>query len=108
MSDKYDKGDLFEGDELTVTIKLENNTEIECIVLNIFEVDTREYIAVLPEDEECEDVYLYRYTQKDDGEPELTNIESDEEYEAVVDAFEEILDMQEFEEFLSEDDDFKD
>ena len=45
------------------------------------------------------------HTETEDGQPDLTNIESDEEYEAVADAFDEILDAQEFNEFFAQDDD---
>ena len=59
----------------TVTITLEDNTEIECVVLSIFEAGERNYIAVLPEEENEEEsqVYLYRY-EEEDGTPILSNI----------------------------------
>ena len=41
-------------------------------------------------------VYLYRYEEKD-GEPVLTNIESDEEYALAAQALDEILEEQELE-----------
>lgn len=89
----------------TVTITLEDNTEIECVVLSIFEAGERNYIAVLPEEENEEEsqVYLYRY-EEEDGTPILTNIETDEEYEIVADTFDEILDEEEFYEMNGEDD----
>jgi uncharacterized protein YrzB (UPF0473 family) len=73
--------------------------------LDIFSVDNKEYIALQPEDGEGEDdnVFLYRYIQDDDGEPELLNIEDDDEFEAVADAFEELLDSQDFDEMFDED-----
>ena len=37
-----------------------------------------------------------------DGSPNLENIESDEEYEIVSDAFEELLDAAEFDELVTE------
>ena len=89
----------------TVTIKLEDNTEIECVVLSIFEAGERNYIAVLPEEENEEEsqVYLYRY-EEEDGSPILSNIETDEEYEIAADTFDEILDEEEFYEMNGEDD----
>ena len=65
------------------------------------EADEKEYIALLPLDEkgnasEEGDVYLYRF-QEVNGNPTLDNIESDEEYEMVADAFDEWLDNAEFE-----------
>ena len=62
--------------------------------------------ALLPldgaEDEEGE-VYLYRYSEVD-GQPELDNIQDDDEYEAAADAFDEFLDGQEYDELVSEED----
>ena len=64
------------------------------------------YIALLPMDEEGNteegDVYLYRYVETPEGEPELENIEDDEEYEIAADAFDEWMDTQEFEELDEE------
>ena len=93
------------NEEVTVTLTLDNDEELECAVLTIYEVDGKEYIALLPiNDEENEDgeVFLYRYIETEDGEPTLENIEDDDEYEAAADAFDEWLDEQEFEEFEDE------
>jgi hypothetical protein len=49
------------------------------------------------------EVYLYRYNEPEDGEPSLDNIEDDEEYEIVADAFDELLDAQEYDELIGED-----
>ena len=94
------------NEEVTVTLTLDNDEEIECAVLTIYEVDGKEYIALLPLNEEGTeedgDVYLYRYIETEDGEPTLDNIEDDDEYEAAADAFDEWLDKQEFEELEDE------
>lgn len=98
------KEGLFEGGDTTVTLTLDDGSELECVVLTIFSAGTegKEYIALMPESEEEADgeVYLYRYAETEDGQPDLTNIESDEEYEIVSDAFDEILDEQEFNELF--------
>ncbi len=87
---------------VTVTLTLDNDEEIECAVLVIYEVAGKDYIALLPLNEEGMeedgDVYLYRYIETADGEPTLENIVDDDEYEAAADAFDEWLDEQEFEE----------
>ena len=92
-------------EEMTVTLTLDDDRELECIVLTIFEAGGRDYIALLPtEGEESDEgeVYLYRYSEID-GEPQLDNIEDDEEYEIAVDAFDEFLDEQEYDEIVGED-----
>lgn len=93
-----------EREEMTVTLTLDDDSELECAILTIFEAGERDYIALLPLDgaeaEEGE-VYLYRYSEVD-GQPELENIEDDDEYEIVADAFDEFLDSQEYDEIISE------
>ena len=90
-------------EEMTVVLTLDDDEELECVVLTIFEANNREYIALLPiEDEDNEeddeaDVYIYRYKENEGAEPDLENIEDDDEYEIAADAFDEWLDMQEFE-----------
>ena len=73
-----------ENESLTVTLTLENNEELECAVLNIFEADEKEYIALLPLDENGDNtdgqIYLYRFIDNgEEEEPGLENIEEDEE-----------------------------
>lgn len=101
--------DIYDMEETIVTITLDDDTEIQCVVLSTFEAGGRDYIAVLPEPEneegdEDSEVYLYRFEMDSEGQPILSNIESDEEYELVADAFDEILDEEEFFELYDEDD----
>ena len=91
-------------EEMTVTLTLDDGSELECVVLTIFEAGDKEYIALHPLDgQEAEDgeVYLYRYSEDENGTPDLENIVSDEEYEIVADAFDELLDTEEFDELVS-------
>ena len=67
---------------------MEDDTEVECAILTIFPVDAKEYIALLPLDEEGQnhdgEVYLYSFTRTAEGAPMLSNIESDEEYNRLL------------------------
>ena len=95
-----------EQEEVTVTLTLGDGSQLECVVLTIFDAGEREYIALLPMDSEETDegeVYLYRYTEDADGNPNLENIESDEEYDIEAEAFDELLDEQEYDELVGED-----
>ena len=95
-----------EQEEVTVTLTLDDGSQLECVVLTIFDAGEREYIALLPMDSEETDegeVYLYRYTEDADGNPNLENIESDEEYDIVAEAFDDLLDEQEYDELVGED-----
>lgn len=90
-----------ENESLTVTLTLENNEELECAVLNIFEADEKEYIALFPLDENGDNtdgqIYLYRFIDNgEEEEPGLENIEEDEEFDRVSAIFNEWLDTQDF------------
>lgn len=106
MSDFNKDMELGEDEELFVTLELDDDQELECQVIMIFEVNDRDYIALLPmEGEEYEngEVFLYRYDEDEEGNPMLDNIESEDEYDAVADAFDEILDSEEYDEIVGED-----
>ena len=72
-----------------ITLTLEDDTELECAVMGIFEVEDKEYIALLPlgDEEEEEDVLLYGYKEISEEEFELALIEEEEEFELVSEAF---------------------
>ena len=91
----------------SVTLSLDDGTEVECAVIRTFPAGDKNYIALLPIadiDEDESEVYLYRYSINSDNEPVLENIESDEEYEIVSDAFDEELDAMEYEEHYAQED----
>ena len=95
-----------EEQEMTVTLTLDDDTEVACVVLTVFNAGEHEYIALLPmegADSEEGEVYLYRYSETEDGTPNLDNIEDDDEYEIVAEAFDELLDAQEYDELVGED-----
>ena len=94
-----------EEQEMTVTLTLDDDTEVGCVVLTVFNAGEHEYIALLPmegADSEEGEVYLYRYSETEDGTPNLDNIEDDDEYEIVAEAFDELLDAQEYDELVGE------
>lgn len=80
----------------TITLTLENDTTLECNVLGVFEVEDKEYIALLPDEQE--NVLLYQYTSSDDEDVELTNIEDDDEFELVSKTFMTLIQEEESEE----------
>lgn len=107
MSDKSKNTTSFSSDDFdgTVTLTLDNNEEVECGIISIFDVEDKQYIALLPlegADADDGEVYLYRYTEKD-GQPELDNIQTDEEFEIVSEAFDEVLDAAEYDELVGDD-----
>lgn len=93
---------LPDEEDILVTLEMDDGTTAECEILTIFEVNEQDYIALLPLDENGEaneegTVYIYRYQEDADGNPSLDNIEDDDEYEAVEERFDELLDEAEFE-----------
>lgn len=95
-----------EMEEAKVSMTLDDGTELDCDVIAIFPVGDLEYIALLPdkpvEGFEDDEVFLYRFKELEGDDIELTQIEDEEEYEAVADAFDELLDEEEFNELDAE------
>ena len=96
-----------EVDDWTVTLYLDDDTELECRAVARFETQGVEYVALLPlegPESESGDVFLYRYVEDENGEPGIDNIADDEEYEIAADAYDEYLDDLEYEQLMGEDD----
>jgi uncharacterized protein YrzB (UPF0473 family) len=92
------------ANDLTVTLLLDDDKELECAVLKIYEANGKNYIAVQPlemVDDPEGDVYIYRFHEDENG-PVLENIEDDEEFDAAIDAFDEFLDELDFFELVND------
>ncbi|MGO4987620.1 MAG: DUF1292 domain-containing protein [Gallicola sp.] len=90
--DHCDHGHTEEGLD-SIVLTLEDDTELECGVLGIFEVpeEDRDYIALVSMEDE--QVLLYRYLE-DQEDPEvfsLESIETDEEFDNVAGIFHELF-----------------
>jgi len=97
----------------TITLTLDDGSEVVCEVLGNFNLEGVDYIALMPEDDD--EVLIYRYKQEGD-QIALEAIESDEEFNTVSEAFDELFceeedfddesdDDIEFEEDMDEEDD---
>lgn len=79
----------------TITLTLEDDTEVECAILTIYPVNKKDYIALLPLDENGQnqsgEVYLYSFSRTESGDPMLSNIDDDQEYDAAAEAFQAIV-----------------
>lgn len=105
MTDKDTNG--YDDEEMTVELELDDGQVVNCAVITILTVDKKDYIALLPLDENGNnddgEVWFYQYEEdenKPDDEPILTYIDDDDEYENVADAFDEYLDNVEFDEIV--------
>ncbi len=79
----------------TITLTLDDDTELECAILGVFDVEGiegKEYIALLPLEDET--VLIYEYKEVGDD-VELTLIEDDAEFEKVSAAFDEFFEEEE-------------
>ena len=87
-----------------MTLSFDDGAEIECAVIAVFPVGERNYIALLPFEDQGVDedeVYIYRFIAAENAEDvQLEDIETDEEWEIVSDAFDELLDSEEFDELF--------
>lgn len=94
------------NEELKITLTFDNDQTVECVCIAVFPVDGKEYMALLPLEEvgdiTTEEILLYRYTPSDNEEDLLLDDLSDEEYEKVSDAFDALLDEEEFAEVLDD------
>lgn len=107
MTKKNELTEDINKEEMTVTLELDGGQAVECVVITILEVDGKDYIVLLPLDEngdnEDGEVWFYGYQENPDDsseEPDLTYIDDEEEFERVADAFDEYLDNSEFDELL--------
>ncbi|MEA4973317.1 MAG: DUF1292 domain-containing protein [Candidatus Metalachnospira sp.] len=76
----------------TMTLTLDDDTELECVILGIFDVEGiegKEYIALLPQNDET--VLIYEYKELENEEVELLSIEDDAEFEKVSAEFDTIF-----------------
>jgi hypothetical protein len=101
----------YDDEEMTVELELNDGTVVNCAVVTILPVESKDYIVLLPLNENGKnkdgEVWFYGYSENPDDpneEPELSYIADDEEYEKVVDAFDEYLDDCEFDELIDDED----
>ena len=83
---------LQDMNEMTVTLTLEDDSELLCGVVAIFPVEDKDYIALEPMDQEKDEVFLYRLKHNDIEDIVLENIEDDEEFVSTSNAFDALLD----------------
>lgn len=83
-----------EDEETEVLVfEKEDGTEESFEIIGVFEVDEKEYIALQSENDES--ILLCKYIEKEDGDFEVEEIESDEEFNKVSDAFDSLIEEDE-------------
>ena len=86
-----------------VTLTLEDGKEMTCDVIAIFPCGDRDYIALLPEDDPDGDFLLYRFIDNGDGNYDLDDIGDDDEFDAASEAFDALMDDEEYDEMFDDD-----
>ena len=100
---EYDKYYEDDEDNLTVTILLDDDTEIECSIEAVFPVQDVDYVALSEIGSRTEEVFLYRFKQDYDNGISLENIDDDEEFEMVADAYDALMCCENTDVFFDED-----
>ncbi|MEW6696396.1 MAG: DUF1292 domain-containing protein [Bacillota bacterium] len=86
-----------EQDEV-ITLIDEDGTEHDFNVIDVIEVEGSEYAILLPVEEDSDEAVILKFANDEDGNEVLVDIESDEEWEKVADAWEEMVMAEEGEE----------
>lgn len=88
-----------EHDEEVIVLTDEDGNEHEFTIVQVIKVDEKDYAILLPlhGEEEEEEAVILRIDQEN-GEDILVEIENEEEFERVAEAWEELLDEEEFDE----------
>ena len=90
----------------TMTLSFDDGADIECAVVAVFPAGGKDYIALLPlegQGVDEDEVYIYRFIgAENEDDVKLEVIDNDEEWEMVSDAFDELLDSEEFDEIFEE------
>ena len=81
---------VYEDDAEFITLEFEDGKIIECEIMGIFDVDNKEYIALLPDDG-TDDVFIYGYKEISEEEFDLIDIEDDAEFEKAAAEFDRLM-----------------
>jgi hypothetical protein len=85
-----DNKNIIDDEPMIITLEYDDGTVVETEVMGTFETGGKEYIALIPDDG-TDDVYIYGYAEDDAGEPQLTDIEDDAEFDRAVAEFDKLM-----------------
>lgn len=84
----HDHDHNHEGEVDVIYLTFDDDEEVECKVLGVFEVENKEYIALLPSDED--EILLYEYKESEED-FDLIPIEDEKELDLVSKAYFELF-----------------
>ena len=86
----------FDPEKGTMTVTTDDDVDVVCRVIQIFQAKEQKYIVLLPEG--SEEGWLFRFFQDKGDNPRLENIEDSREYEFAAAVFENLMNNVHFEE----------
>lgn len=82
-----------------IVLTLDDGTELECAILEIFPLEEKQYIALVTLDDE-QKVLLYEFAEVEGSdEIEVTMIDSEEDFQKVAEEFNRLMDEEDDEEW---------
>ncbi|APC85129.1 DUF1292 domain-containing protein [Clostridium botulinum] len=72
----------------TITLTDEEGKETEFEVITKLDIEDKEYVVVVPKNEEVDEAIALRIDNNDNGEEVLVPVEEDEEFNMVAEAYE--------------------
>ncbi|MBD5639070.1 DUF1292 domain-containing protein [Clostridium botulinum] len=72
----------------TITLTDEEGKKTEFEVITKLDIEDKEYVVVVPKDEEVDEAIALRIDNNDKGEEVLVPVEEDEEFNMVAEAYE--------------------
>ena len=81
-----------------ITLEFDDGENIVCEPLFIFDFEEQDYIALVPVNEDNDEVFLYLYNEFDNGEFEFLDIDDDAQFDRVAKEFERIIEEAEAQE----------
>lgn len=88
---------LNQEDVPQITLEFDDGEDILCEPLFIFDFEEQDYIALVPVEEDNDEVFLYVYNEYDNGEFEFLDI-ADDQFDRVAAEFERIIEEAEAQE----------
>ena len=88
----------YDPEKQTMTITTDDDQEVECQVIGIFQAKEQKYIVLLPKNSSDGEGWLFRFYQEKGDNPRLENIEDSHEYEFAGAVFEHLMNNVHYEE----------
>lgn len=75
----------------TITLTDEEGKETEFDVITKLDIEDKEYVVVVPKDEQVDEAIALRIDNNDNGEEVLVPVEEDKEFNMVAEAYESLF-----------------